>query len=455
MKTLLIYPPFCTPASPPYSITNIHAFLKNNLPEEHTIEVLDLNIEFHKRMFPEQQKYYQKMLKNYDTKKYDNITNDYKKVSKQTYSRNNKNVVEGGRPELFDELLDTILAGKPDMVAFSIVYSSQCFFAYSLLKELSKRGIKTVIGGPAINDKLKTVATPLGNELELLSFIVGKPIEHNTLNFSTVLDYNIYNMDDYFTPEPVIPIRASNTCYYQKCAFCTHHTGSPYFEFSLKNIKESIVNSGQKNIFLVDDMIHRQRLLEIAEVFGPLGITWSCQLKPTIDLDEETLKTLHDSGLNVVTWGVESASDRVLKLMRKGTNIEDATKVIRASHKAGITNVTYIILGFPTETEEEAITTIDWLKGNEAHIDLVSTAIFGLQKGSPVYNNPEEFCITKITETKRTILDESIEYEVSEGMTKEDANDFRGRYKRTLENINKVSKNMNFFREHLLVLSKR
>ena len=55
-KVLLVYLPFCTPASPPYSITNLYAFLKANY--EGKVEVLDLNLEFHKLKFPEYQKYF-------------------------------------------------------------------------------------------------------------------------------------------------------------------------------------------------------------------------------------------------------------------------------------------------------------------------------------------------------------------------------------------------------------
>jgi len=52
MKLLLTYPPFCTPATPPYSITNIGGFLKKNTNEE--IILLDLNEAFHNLKFPKE-----------------------------------------------------------------------------------------------------------------------------------------------------------------------------------------------------------------------------------------------------------------------------------------------------------------------------------------------------------------------------------------------------------------
>src|SRR3989338_9118732 len=99
MKILLVYPPFCTPASRPYSITSLYAFLKKNIKDE--LEVLDLNIEFHKRKFGKHMQFYQ----NINLDDYDRVTDEYGKLTKKTYSESNKKVVDGKKPELFNELL--------------------------------------------------------------------------------------------------------------------------------------------------------------------------------------------------------------------------------------------------------------------------------------------------------------------------------------------------------------
>jgi hypothetical protein len=49
MKLLLVYPPFCTPTVPPYSITYLKSFLSANTKLE--IKCLDLNAKFHKKVF--------------------------------------------------------------------------------------------------------------------------------------------------------------------------------------------------------------------------------------------------------------------------------------------------------------------------------------------------------------------------------------------------------------------
>ncbi len=451
-KVLIVYPPFCTPASPPYSVTGIFSFLKANLPAG-SVSVLDLNAFFHNLAFRNYGDYFRSLKEKYDPVEYSEVVKEYSALSKELYSANNKKVVDGNNPDLFDELMKIVVSEKPDFVAFSIVYSSQSFYAVSMIKELRKLGIKTVVGGPCVNSKLKEAADySLCNEMELLELVRGEKVSHESLNFDYAIDFSAYNLESYFTPVPIIPVKTSSGCYYKQCAFCTHHTNLPYFEFPVGKIVEAIVLSRQKHFFIIDDMIHKKRLLELADAFIPLGISWTCQLKPTSDLDMETLKTLAKSGLKMVMWGVESGCDRVLCMMRKGTNKKDVAKVLSDAHSVGIKNVAYIIFGFPTESKEDFLETIDFLKDNSGNIDLVLPSIFGLQKGSAVFAAPADFGITNITEKERTVLDPSIAYEVKEGLTNAQASILRGKYKRTLDKLNRYPKEMNFFREHMLWL---
>ena len=116
-----------------------------------------------------------------------------------------------------------------------------------------------------------------------------------------------------------------------------------------------------------------------------------------------------------------------------------------------------MIVGFPTETKQEFIETIEFLKENDKNIDLISFSVFGLQKNTVIYNNPEKFGIKKIIEDDRTILEPVISYELDEssgGLSQADARKLRGKYKKTIEKINKYPKTMNFFREHMFCMIK-
>jgi len=144
-RILLVYVPFCTPASPPYSLTHLSSFLKANSTAP--IEVLDLNVVFHTLKFPEYKEYFQDSSKWQD---YEEKVQIYNQKTKQVYAENNKKIVHGGKPEFFSLLLDNIKEKKPDVVAFSIVYSSQAFYAKVLLEALKKElpDAVTVVGEP-------------------------------------------------------------------------------------------------------------------------------------------------------------------------------------------------------------------------------------------------------------------------------------------------------------------
>ncbi|MDP2749523.1 MAG: B12-binding domain-containing radical SAM protein [Nanoarchaeota archaeon] len=462
MKTsktiLLVHPPFCTPASPSYALSNLYSRLRENCSSKaFEIKALDLNIEFHEKKYPEFQRYAKNFLKNYNPEEYNLKTKEFFSHTKEDYAKSNKDVVKGLKPNLFDEMLSIILACKPDFVAFSVIYASQAFYTYALLGELKKRNIFTIIGGPAVNELLKKTADKtMESEFEMLEFFkdVSQKQDGSACLNATVPDFSIWDEKKYFTPEIVIPVKTSTSCYYKQCAFCSHYSSREYAEYSLEEIEALVKIRKNGLVFIVDDMIKKERLVEISKIFAKCKIAWTCQLKPTKEFDAATLKTLSDSGLKMIIWGVESGSDRILKLMNKGTNIKDIKEVLSESKKAGIVNCCYILLGFPTETEEGFMQTIDFIKDRSEDIDLILTSVFGLQKNTPVYNNPSKFGITKIAESERTILDNKITYETERGLSNFEAKKLRQKYKKSLEKLNKYPKSMNFFREHMLCLIK-
>ena len=122
------------------SVTYLSSFLKDNLSSNFRIETLDLNLEFHLRKFSNFQKYAKIFKKKYVREEYNIIATDFKKLSFAVYSDNNKRVVQEYRPELFSVMLKKIIDKKPDVVCFSLVYSSQSFYSYALIEELVKRG---------------------------------------------------------------------------------------------------------------------------------------------------------------------------------------------------------------------------------------------------------------------------------------------------------------------------
>ncbi|MDP3918399.1 MAG: radical SAM protein [Nanoarchaeota archaeon] len=433
MKVLLVYPPFCSPVSPPYSLTNLYSAIKNN--SDYDVGVLDLNIVYHRKRFPLAKEAFQE----------GKDVGNYFVESREVYSVENKKVVNGEDPEYLKEFVNLIVSKKVDYIAFSIVYSSQVFYAYALLKALEEKGVKCFVGGPAVNHKLLEVAKFLKDE-EALFEEIG--IVEKTKK--KVLDFSIYK--DYFIPEIVVPIKTVSACYYQQCTFCTHHGNRKYEEFSLEDVKETLIKSKAKKVFIIDDMNHKQRLLDLAKIMKELKVEWMCQLRPDNAWDKETLEELYSSGLRVVMWGVESGCDRVLNLIKKRTNVKDIESVLKSSKEVGVKNVAFMIFGFPSETEQEFLESVSFLERNSENIDLVLSATFGLQEGAPLYENPEEFGIVNVQRKERTILAPTISYVVSSGLSQEEAEKLKKKCKARINSVNKVPKWMNIFREHMLFL---
>jgi len=428
-KILFIYPPFATPASPPYSICR---FMGNKYSCE--VEALDLNLYFHKKKF---KNFYEYCIKG-NFSNYEENAGKFRMDANSFYSGQDSKIILGEEPYYLDEIINLILEKKPTIIAFSIVYSSQVFYAYSIMKKLS--GIDIFCGGPAISFKLKEFSTVLNSHNDFSKILKSKFDIDVKVNDS--VDYS-WIKEKYFNSSLVLPIKLSDSCYYQKCSFCTHHASEKYRSFNFDDLS---VNSS-RYFFLIDDMISKKKLLEFAPKLK--NCYWMCQLKPTLEWDFETLKKLYSYGLRVVIWGVESGNDRILNLMNKGTNVKDISEVLKNSNLAGIKNVVYIMFGFPTETLIEFNDTINFLKNNP--ISLVSTSVFGLQKGSYIYDNYSSFGIESILEEKRTFLEPKITYKVNEGLTNNQARKLRTKNMSTILSINKYPKSMNYFREHMLI----
>jgi len=433
-RVLLVYPPFCTPATPPYSITSLYSKLRQG--SANSVEVLDLNLSFHKELFPEYQKYYHGPAMHYEAK-----TLEFRQTLAKIYSQSNRQVVNGSNPILFEKLLALVKSRKPDIVAFSLVYSSQVFYAYALIKALN---CTCIVGGPAVSERLASIADSFMEEEEFLKFVGAR------LTKKTPLDFSVYNLKEYFTQKPVLPIKTSSTCYYKGCAFCSHYSNRPYEEFPFEPIKATIESSGQHYFFIIDDMIPLNRLLMLGQMMKSFKAVWTCQLKPTKEYTLKILQELRDSGLVSIMWGVESGVNRILQLMNKGTNAQDVSRVMKNSHKVGICNIAYVMFGFPTETRQEMAATIDFIEALKEQIDLVSTSVFGLHANTPVFRHPERYGIRRLIAESRTILDPKFTYEVESGLSAAEAAKFSRRYKKRILRINKYPTTMNFFREHLL-----
>ncbi|MDP6461467.1 MAG: radical SAM protein, partial [Gemmatimonadota bacterium] len=183
-------------------------------------------------------------------------------------------------------------------------------------------------------------------------------------------------------------------------AFLKERWGSRHFYFPIEDLPPSMV-----------------RRLPEALLEANLDIDWWCdaKLEPEV-FTPEVCAQLAEAGCRRLAFGYESASRRVLDLMCKGSDPELGMEVIRRVHDAGISVTLYVMVGFPTETEEEAQLTLNTLVENSRYFEEVSLRVFYLDYKSEVFRRPKDFDIAEVFPEESTDLQIYHDFRTGSGM---------------------------------------
>jgi hypothetical protein len=165
----------------------------------------------------------------------------------------------------------------------------------------------------------------------------------------------------------MVPMRASVGCPY-KCRFCDFITLHPKVIMrsaaSLSAEIELAKSRGASVFHFVDDNIFlsKKRIGELSEAIRKLAITWGGFFR--VDrIDKTNVDGLLASGCRFGLCGVESADDRMIKLMRKGCDMSEIREGIELSSAAGISLTLTFIVGFPGENEQSIANTVSFVNG--------------------------------------------------------------------------------------------
>jgi radical SAM superfamily enzyme YgiQ (UPF0313 family) len=195
-------------------------------------------------------------------------------------------------------------------------------------------------------------------------------------------------------------ISGSRGCCYQ-CAFCDRSLFGSKVRFrSLENItkemKEIIDTYGVRQFEFFDDMftVSKKRLKQFADMTKGWNIAYRCNGRADVH-DPEVYQLLKETGCKKICFGIESGSQKILDLMKKGTTVEQNLKAIKLSQAAGIPATGYFIVGFPGETKETIQQTIDFIKTSD--IDQAQVYTFIPLPGGEVAKNPEKFGIVRMS----------------------------------------------------------
>jgi len=162
------------------------------------------------------------------------------------------------------------------------------------------------------------------------------------------------------------PILASRGCPYN-CIFCV--TPKMWGKIRYRSVENVIGelkyiqdNFSFDAIKFVDDTLtfDKNYLLRLCKAIkaSKLNIKWYCTGARLDNINEEILKEMKASGCYKIYYGAESASDKILKFIRKGFKADIIEKVVKLTEKIGIEVAIGFVVGFPNETRRMALQTI-------------------------------------------------------------------------------------------------
>lgn len=197
-------------------------------------------------------------------------------------------------------------------------------------------------------------------------------------------------------------------CYWGKCTFCDISLDyiKLYEPIAAKllcdRMEELIAQTGQNGFHFVDEAappaLMRELALEILR--RKLAVTWWTNIRFEKSFTADLCKLLKASGCIAVSGGLEVASDRLLELIQKGVTVAQVARVTRNFTEAGIMVHAYLMYGFPTQTAQETIDSLEMVR------QMFETGIlqsgfwhqFAMTAHSPVGMYPEKFGVLKENE---------------------------------------------------------
>ena len=218
-------------------------------------------------------------------------------------------------------------------------------------------------------------------------------------------------------------------CYWGKCTFC---------DISLDYIKlyepvaanllcdrmeELIAQTGQNGFHFVDEAAPPALMCALAlEILRrKISVTWWTNIRFEKSFTKDLCLLLKASGCIAVSGGLEVASDRLLKLIDKGVTVEQVAKVTRNFTEAGVMVHAYLMYGYPTQTVQETIDSLEIVR-QLFEIGILQSGFwhqFAMTAHSPVGMYPEKFGVVKETEAIGTFANNDINFIDSTGIDHE------------------------------------
>lgn len=317
---------------------------------------------------------------------------------------------------LMDQWVDRLIRYRPDFIGFT-TYHTNIRCTQNIIDRIKSKGSKVtiVMGGPQCFS-----AGKYPPYLGMADYICTGEGEHAILNMLerpenralgtdgviNINDNPICNYDDYdltkYDRKKGVSLEASRGCI-AKCSFCmeTHFwlyrskKGERIVEemkeynkrygFRAFRFNDSLVNGNIKQFYSMVDVLSKE---------NDLDIQWDGYARIDGKMDLEFMQKIKDSGNEHLSYGVESASQKVLDDMRKGITVEEVEQNLIDSYKTGLKAHVNWIVGFPSEDVLDHTKSLVFLFNNSKYINGISPGMTcGIGDKADLKLNPEKYGI--------------------------------------------------------------
>jgi len=372
---------------------------------------------------------------------------------------------------LIDKLMLNIFDKKirecnPEMIGFTIPFPGNLYSALRCAQWLKKENpsIKICMGGGYVNTELRSLTDPdIFNIIDYILFddgelplmrlltggelirtlslsLKGKIIRSNfdsteNIPFSEIgaPDYdglcenNYINLIELTNPMHALwsngrwnKMMLAHGCYWGKCTFCDGRLD--YIQRYETSSIESIVNhmesimkqTGQSGFHFVDEAAPPALLRKLAEevLKRKIIISYWTNVRFEKSFTPELCYLMAQSGCIAISGGLEVASPRILKLINKGITIETARESMNNFANAGIMTHAYLMYGFPTETAQETIDSLEVVRDLFAD-GLIQSAFwhrYAMTVHSPSGHDPESVGAKRMKQTPGSFANNEIPF---------------------------------------------
>ena len=222
------------------------------------------------------------------------------------------------------------------------------------------------------------------------------------LNSLSTPVFNVHELNLYLIPPSslALPIMFSKNCYWGKCEFCGVNSNYGKWRAMRVNkftdiIYELIKNYHINNFRVVDNCLPPKFIDLISKniIEKNIHISWQCMARIDLNFSKKIWEQAYESGLKVVSFGLETYNQNLLNDMNKGISNRYFSSVLSECHFSGIFIHCFFMIGFPGEENVNSNELLEFIGAHRYIINSVTISLFRLERLSPIYQKIKKYNI--------------------------------------------------------------